>query len=258
MASPTRRAWTHDELVLAMRLYCELPFGRLHQRNPEIVQLAKAMERTPSSVAMKLCNFASLDPALRERGVAGLSGASRGDRGVWAEFHADWSGLAVESERIRSAFGIPASNDNREETSLEPYEGQTEELRRISVRLAQRFFRRAVLASFDNRCCVSGISHPGLLIASHIAPWSQHPDHRANPRNGLCLSRMHDGAFDRGLITFDEEFRVVLSGELADQCTNEVLHACFRKFEGKTAESPHRFLPDKQLLAFHRQSVFRA
>ena len=58
-----KRGWTRDELLVAFNLYCKTPFGRLHQRNPEIIRLASALGRTPSALAMKLVNFASLDPA---------------------------------------------------------------------------------------------------------------------------------------------------------------------------------------------------
>jgi hypothetical protein len=63
--------WTKEQLKLAFHLYCQLPFGKLDQRNAEVVQLAKAIERTPSAVAMKLVNFASLDPAVRTSGRKG-------------------------------------------------------------------------------------------------------------------------------------------------------------------------------------------
>ena len=63
-----RRAWRREELLLALRLYFHTPFGRLHRGNPEILRLAKDLGRTPSAVAMKASNFASLDPGLAARG----------------------------------------------------------------------------------------------------------------------------------------------------------------------------------------------
>ena len=74
------KGWSRDELLLAFRLYCRTPFGRLHYRNPEIVELAKLIGRTAGSAAMKACNFASLDPAQQARGIRGLKGASQADR----------------------------------------------------------------------------------------------------------------------------------------------------------------------------------
>jgi len=37
------------------------------------------------------------------------------------------------------------------------------------------------------------------------------PEERLNVRNGICLSCLHDAAFDCHLISFDEELRLVLS-----------------------------------------------
>ena len=76
-----RNRWNREQLKLAYYLYCQLPFGRLHNRNPEIIELAKLIGRTPSAVAMKLVNFASLDPIITGSGRKGLSAASELDRG---------------------------------------------------------------------------------------------------------------------------------------------------------------------------------
>lgn len=47
---------------------------------------------------------------------------------------------------------------------------------------------------------MSGLAEPRLLIASHIVPWSKDKTNRLNPSNGLCLSAIHDRAFDQGFI----------------------------------------------------------
>ena len=61
------RNWTEHELLIAMNVYCKLPFGKLSQRNPLIIEVAGKMARTPSSVSIKLCNLASFDPTLQAR-----------------------------------------------------------------------------------------------------------------------------------------------------------------------------------------------
>jgi putative restriction endonuclease len=254
-----------DELVLAMNLYCQLPFGKLHARNREVIQLASRLNRTPSSVAMKLCNLASLDPAHADRGIRGLSKVSAGDRAIWEEFHADWNGLATESEALRERLAVgdvtpdedAAPTENMPTRPTGEFSGATESTREVRVRLAQRFFRRAVISSYDFRCCVTGIEIRSLLIASHILPWSQYPDLRANPSNGLCLSRLHDAAFDRGLMTFDDEFRIVLSRELRDAFGNSVIAASFQAFEGRLMELPQKFCPNSEYLQIHRSTMFR-
>lgn len=254
------RNWTRDELLLAMNLYCQLPFGKLHQRNPQVIQLAAATDRTPSSVAMKLVNLASLDPIQQQRGIKGLSGASAADRQIWQEFHENWDELSVESETLRDRIENPAPASNNPPNDIEEtitFTGETETTRTIKVRLAQRFFRRSVLASYNSRCCITSIPIPSLLIASHILPWSTFPTHRANPRNGLCLSRLHDAAFDNGLITFDDEYRLVLSKELQSATTNEVLRDSFQKFEGTQLQLPEKFRPESSFLTIHQTKIFR-
>lgn len=251
-----RREWTREELILAMNLYCQLPFGRLHKGTREIIALANAIERSPSSVAMKLSNLASLDPAHQERGVRGLTGASVADRSVWAEFHADWDALVVESEHLRTKYGLPLEPSEQFDETAMAFAGPTEAERTVKVRLAQRFFRHAVLTSFDGRCCVSGVTIPELLVASHIVPWSRSTANRTNPCNGLCLSRLHDGAFDKGLITLDEDLRLVNSKLLKDHFTNTVLRASFQEFEGRRITLPGRFRPDASFLQEHRTTIF--
>src|SRR4051812_31367809 len=93
-----RRKWTRDQLIVCFNLYCKLPFGQLHRGNPSIMQLAKLLDRSANSVAMKLVNFASLDPTHQTRGVKGLRNTSAADRAVWAEFNSNWEALAAESE----------------------------------------------------------------------------------------------------------------------------------------------------------------
>lgn len=252
--------WTKEQLKLAFHLYCQLAFGKLHQRNPEILELAKLIGRTPSAVAMKLGNFASLDPAITGTGRSGLGNASALDREVWDAFHADWENLAVECtqlrERLRAELGeLPVTNlEEPEQDGLEDFSGET---RRIATeqRIKQHFFRRAVLSSYQGRCCMSGLSEPRLLAASHIVPWSKDKANRLNPRNGLCLSALHDKAFDRGLIALTDDFRIVLSAALRardDQFVSRVL----MPLENRKITLPERFLPDREFLVRHREEVF--
>ncbi len=250
--------WKREELLLEMNLYCRIPFGQFHRKNPDVIELAAAIGRTPSSVAMKLSNLASLDPFHKERGVKGLSGASHADEMIWDEFHSDWETLSVESERLRESHGLGVNDKSQREVDEDiDFHGTTEVERQTKVRLAQRFFRQAVLATYESRCCVSGITIPSLLVASHILPWSQSPEHRANPRNGLCLSRIHDAAFDTGLIGFDEDYRLILSKELANASLNQVLNACFNKYEGQPLNLPDRFRPERRFLDAHLNTIFK-
>jgi len=257
-----RRAWTRDELLVAFGLYCRTPFGRLHRNNPDIIALAGALSRTPSSLAMKLCNFASLDPLHQARDVSGLSNASAADRTVFAEFDEDWEGLAAESEEARQRLGLRATADAEEAEEAEEaaeaiaHSGPTEDQRVVRTRRAQGLFRAAVLASYDYTCAISGISVPALVQASHIIPWSVSEGRRLDPRNGIALSTLHDRAFDRGLITLDEDLRVVISGRLRTGNPSPIHREALLAIEGRPIRLPTRYRPDAEAMAYHRERVF--
>lgn len=91
-------AWTRDQLLVAFGLYCRIPFQKTKANNPSVIQVAHLIGRSPASVAMKLGNFGSFDPALRTKGIKGLSGASRADRAIWDQFNQSWERLSIESE----------------------------------------------------------------------------------------------------------------------------------------------------------------
>jgi DNA (cytosine-5)-methyltransferase 1 len=258
----TSTRWNKDQLKLAFYLYCQLPFGKLHRGNREIVSLAKLMGRTPSAVAMKLVNFASFDPAITNSGRKGLGNASTLDREVWDEFNADWEGLAVECQKLRQALmaGSAAPDSAVDELIVEETQDYTGETKIVIVeqRVKQAFFRRAVLSSYRGRCCLSGIAEPKLLMASHIVPWSKDKANRLNPRNGLCLSALHDRAFDRGLIGLTDDFRVCISESLKRRRGEVFIRDVLLPLEGRSIELPERFHPDPTFIAYHRKELFNS
>ena len=79
----SRIPWTRQQLLVAISLYCRLPYGRMHHGNPEIIRYATAIGRTPSALAMKLVNIAGIDPVITSSGRRGLTNASRADREMW-------------------------------------------------------------------------------------------------------------------------------------------------------------------------------
>ena len=251
--------WSKEQLKVAFNLYCQMPFGKMHHRNPEIVRIANLINRTPSALAMKLVNFASLDPAITGTGRKGLGNASAADREIWDEFHADWERLALESQSIIAALtsvapGIFDALENDADES-ESYEGETKPAQ-IEVRLKQAFFRRTVLSSYQGRCCMTGISEPKLLLASHIVPWSKDKANRLNPRNGLCLSALHDRAYDKGLITVSGEFRILVSATLKARGEERFVRESLLALDGQQISLPEKFVPSRDFLERHVAEVF--
>jgi putative restriction endonuclease len=251
--------WTEAEVKRALYLYFQLPFGQLDQRNSEIIALAGELGRTPSSVAMKLANFASLDPKIVESGRKGLSGASALDRTIWDLFHQDWTKLILENELPHGFRDQERPDDTtlREDRSVFKYqlpEGGTSRRAEVEQRIGQGFFRRAVLANFSNCCCITGISAPKLLIASHISPWGTDIENRHNPRNGLCFSATFDRAFDAYLMTVTPDLRVRLSPKLLDSKNIETCKY-FERYEGVLLRNPTHISPDPAFLTMHNSKV---
>lgn len=190
--------------------------------------------RTPGSVAFKLVNLASLDPSLQKRGIRGASNVSKLDRAVWDEFYERWDEVLLESEALLAAKKHTTVAALNEAEFLENMPPGLEKERLIKTRVNQSLFRKMVLAAYDNACCITGISAPALLVASHISPWSEDPLNRLNPSNGLCLNALHDKAFDRGLLTVDAETFVVKVSSLLKEEKSSFAQSCFFKHRRPT------------------------
>ncbi|MFT3846110.1 MAG: HNH endonuclease [Lacibacter sp.] len=244
--------WTRDELILAINLYCKLPFGKMHKGTPEIKRFAELIGRTPSSIALKLGNFASFDPTLKERGIKGASNASKLDKKIWDEFYNNWDAALIASEELLAKVKhSTVEKITKIDLNDLPREGKEKE-RLIKTRVNQSIFRSIVLATYNNSCCITGINNTELLIASHIVPWSKDEKNRLNPMNGLCLNALHDKAFDCGLITIDaNDYTIKVSPRLKGKGMPESIEQNFLKLEGTPIHLPDKFLPSRELLKIH-------
>jgi len=249
-----RRSWTRKELILTFNLYCKLPFGKLHSRNPDIIYLAEQIGRTANAVALKLVNFASLDPELKKRGIKGMSSCSKHDKLIFEEFNNNWDKLVLESELLLDSLETKKLENIELDTIIE--KTGEEKLTLVKTRVNQNFFRKMVLVNYDEKCALCSLNHTSLLMASHIVPWSQNKEHRLNPKNGLCLCAIHDKAFDRGLISFDENLTILFSNEIT-KIKEKSFVDYFGQFEGQELNVPKKFYPSLEFLEFHRENIFR-
>jgi putative restriction endonuclease len=255
----TRNIWSRNELIAAFNLYCKIPFSKIHYSHPQVVELARIIGRTPSSVALKLVNFARLDPKLQSRNVAGMSHGSKAEKEIWAEFYGNgnWEDLAYQSEAVLARLkGESIEQSAGLDTATLPKDGKMRQ-RMIKVRVNQNFFRSAVLAAYNSRCCITGLPVAELLVASHIIPWAKDEKNRMNPANALCLNLLHDKAFDRGLITISTDYRLKLSKILLMQKKNAAVQSLFLPYENQPIRLPNRFLPDTAFLEYHNNVIFQ-
>jgi predicted restriction endonuclease len=255
-----RQGWTRQQLLIAFNLYCQMPFGKLHSRNPEIIKYAELIGRTPSALAMKLTNIASLDPVITSSGRKGLKGASSADKDMWNEMQNDWEAFAIESFEELKAIDKESYLEIKEKPEnnfdeITNYKGSNK-IVKTTVRIGQGFFRKAVLSAYDYRCCITGLSIPNLLIASHIIPWRDDAENRLNPRNGLSLSMLHDKAFDIGIITINENMTVRVSQKLLSKNDDNFFTTTLANYDGKLIFLPNKFQPHIDFLAYHRENIF--
>lgn len=248
--------WSREQTIVALNLYCKIPFNRVSSKHPDIIRIAKIIGRTPNSVKMKIGNFGSFDPELKKRGIVGLGNSSKLDAIVWNEFNQDWGSLAYESELLLSNF----TNEPIEtfaQINIEDLPLGKEREAIVRTRVNQNFFRSTILSSYNMKCCITGLSITDFLVASHIIPWAKDDKNRLNPHNGLCLNSIHDQAFDKGFLTITYDYKIKISRFLSDYKKENAISDFFLKYDNQSILLPDKFLPNKEFLEYHHQNIFK-
>lgn len=166
----------------------------------------------------------------------------------WKLF-ADFEAISDKKAALVYTYGkkgekIPASVAVPKESSRQ------NEIRK--ARQGQGIYRDKLLSECPF-CPITMINDERLLIASHIKPWAVATDsEKIDPKNGFMLSPLYDRLFDRGLMTFTEDRRIVLSNWISPK-NKERLGIKDGQFI--------QLLPldeDRQsYMQFHRASVFK-
>lgn len=247
--------WTKEETIIAFNVYCKIPFKSSSKSNPTVIKFAKILGRSPSALNMKIGNFGRLDPELKKKGIVGLGNGSKLDEIVWEEFNGNWDKLAYESELLIAKFQNKKIEELIDDDFDFPVGKENEAI--VKQRVNQNFFRSIILSSYNIKCCITGLSIPEFLVASHIIPWRTDKTNRLNPRNGLCLNTIHDKAFDNGFFAITPDYRIKVSDYFKDFKQDESVYEFFLKYENKSIVLPDRFLPSKDFLDFHYQQIFK-
>lgn len=136
-------------------------------------------------------------------------------------------------------------------TDVHQQDPRTESESVRAARLGQSKFRNDLMARWERQCSLTGLPITELLRASHIKPWRDStPKERLDPNNGLLLAIHVDGLFDRGLITFDDDGRLIPS-PVIDISMLELLGLTGLRISGLNDEN-------RRYLAIHRTSYFKA
>ena len=249
------KKWSYDEEHMAFSLYYLIRPDEIDKKGGDVSNLADSLGRTNRSVAMKLWNIASLDKRRVDKGRTGLYHASQLDKQMWEEFESlgddfVWSGL----ELLDEALGQQGGYSTVEYDSGGLREGR-ESMVRAKQRINQNYFRNCLLQNYGGRCCLTHLSDPELLVASHIKPWAKCSNgfERIDPCNGLLLNALHDKAFDRGLITLSNDMTIIVSNRVPHDEPGE---RYFWSYRGKQIDLPPDHCPSLEFVRYHQENVF--
>jgi 5-methylcytosine-specific restriction enzyme A len=82
----------------------------------------------------------------------------------------------------------------------------------VTSRVGQGAYRKSIIHRWEYKCAVTGFNKLDILVASHIVPWADSTDNeRLDVHNGLLLSPIYDALFDRHLISFENNGKIILS-----------------------------------------------
>ena len=179
--------------------------------------------------------------------------AANSDKAVWSELLASWDATVLEAASIYGKLAAAQGIEVVDELDLElpPIELGRTRTATVQVRVNQARFRKSVLVGYNSTCCISGLQNERLLIASHIVPWSEDTHNRLNPQNGLCLSALHDRAYDQGLITVLPDYTVRVSSKLKSKSADPFLQDSLLRFDHAPIRMPSRLAPSPDFLTWH-------
>ena len=248
--------WTREETIVAFYVYCIIPFASSSKANPIIIDYDNMIGRSPSALNMKIGNIGRLDPELKKKDITGLTHGAKLEEIVWDEFSNNREKLVYEAEKIIEKL----TSKSVENIYLQPEEidySSQDRIKLVKTRINQNFFRSSVLSAYNNTCAITKIKINEFLVASHIKPWAKDQNNRLNPHNGICLNSIHDKAFDRGLITIDKDYNIVISNRLKDYYSNQFIDDVFRKYERQKIIIPSKFEPSLEFLEYHNDFIFK-
>jgi len=249
--------WTRDEFILTFNLYLKIEYKKINDQNPDVIKLANLINRSPGSISIRLANFASVDPYHQQRGAGGLKNGGNTIQLIWDEFYKDREKLLFQSEQILAQKENTSIEKKFEDILFDTKDLKGEDIiRAVKTRVNQSVFRQIVLSNYNNKCSITGIDIPELLLASHIIPWSKNEEHRLNPENGICFSPLYDKAFDKGLIGINTNHEIIFSDSIKRKKETEFYNKYFSSIENQKIITAQKYLPRKEFLEYHLDTIF--
>lgn len=250
-----RRPWAEDETLFLFRVFLTEDAGSLASGSSRIAELAGLLDRRPGSVHRKLEDIRSNEPSYIAKGRRPTNCAEF-VKEIWRGLYSDFDGMRRRMEdAYLSVCGDAAAHGELDLEDVAPgIDVPVDAVRREG----QQMFRCIVAMNFDQRCCITGIATRSLLVASHIRPWAESgPMERTDPSNGLYLNRLHDGLFDRHLMTLDEDLCIEYADSVRRENGEEAFETFFGRYEGTRIAEPSRYSVDSAYMDEHRRISHR-
>lgn len=241
--------WTREDIIIAFALYCITPLSKCNPSNKTIQQVANLIGHPVSSLVLRMKNFRFLDPSAPK----GMGHVAKADKSVYDEFRYDWGALSIAAEELSGLNLFDSS-------PLQGAKPLSDLTNHKKVSRERAFFRQSVRAAYEEKCYISECRLPGLLVASHIKPFSacRKESDRVTPENGIYLNTFYDRAFDTGLLTITPELRAFISPKIKDTCTDTFTKTWLLDLDGQELRRLSRFAPRKEFLEYHNDVIFRS
>ncbi|MCC3149520.1 HNH endonuclease [Bifidobacterium bifidum] len=273
-SSAPRRNWSREETMMAFALYIVLEPRECDDKGLDVQRLASFLHRTPSSVALKIWNIAAYDANRKACGRVGMKHGSKLDSQVWQWYAEDPDAFMKQCLDVLRRALLQANASNFTPAPLAPdrhspletatallidEHAPTKEERPITMlqRVNQSYFRNSLLQNYHGTCCITGMQIPKLLIASHIKPWkASTPNEKTAASNGLLLNAFHDRAFDQGLISIDDDYRIMVNHDKVRH--SDINDRWLYDFDGHEISLPAISQPSHEFIEYHHKHIFLA
>lgn len=241
--------WSREQEIVALYMYCLIPFNKVSGTNPYIVKMAKIIGRpNANSLKAKIGNFGKYDTNLA---AVGLGHSSHLDEDIWNEYNGRWQELEVDALKLIEDFQ-KSNNEIQTEIPFIPSGKEREVV--IKQRSNQYLFRNMVLSAYNNTCCITGLARPELVEACHIMDWTEDEINRINPCNGLAMNVLFHRAYDKLFIGINTDLKVIISDRLYDglhSIEKIKTYEYFKQYNGIKIMLPNKFKPNLEFIDKH-------
>ena len=238
--------WSREQEIVALYMYCLIPFNKVSGNNPHIAKMANIIGRpNANSLKAKIGNFGKFDTNLA---AVGLGHSSHLDEEIWNEYNGRWQDLEVDALKLIEKFQH-ANHEEQTEIPFIPIGKEREVV--IKQRINQSLFRNMVLSAYNNTCCITGLARPELIEACHIIDWADDEKNRINPCNGLAMNVLFHRAFDKLYLGISTDLRVIISDKLYDGLRGkdkDKTYEIFNPYNGKNIMLPKKFKPNIEFI----------